>query len=397
MSDAIPISVAVWAEALVGPYTGTRTVLENLINYTDRSGLQITYTLACPSWVNPHSLRARFPTDAVRVVSVQGRRWKNRLLWLAGGASISRDIGRHDIYISGWHWPLGGRDRPFLGILHDLRMLDPAWNDPTVSVFRRILWRTLLDLSVRVCLSRASAVVVPSQYTLDHLVRLGYKFRLVPSVIPHGVDREFWSFRAGDSELESTLERIGADPKRDFILSIGQHTPHKNFRRLIAGFSETLGRSESHAQLIIVGGENVQTLELRGLIDGYRMKESVVLAGTVSRNDLRVLMGRARVFAFPSLFEGFGLPVLEAFAAGVPVVTSNSTSLAEIAQGAALLVDAEDSSEIGRALVLAWQDETVRKDLLECASKRARMYTWERAVGHYLQVFAAIAERRDTR
>ena len=386
------LTVAIWAEALTGPYTGTRTVLENLIrtsleSFPDR----VAFTLICPSWADPKVLDGRFPEGPLRVVQVRGGRWPNRLAWLAGGASVTPVIGRHDLYLSGWQWPLGRKDEPFVAILHDLRILDPAWQDPNVTFLRRLAWCTVWDLSVRACVTRAAAIVAPSQYTLDHMSQLGYKTRQPTVVIPHGVDHEFWSVRANDAELEATLKRVGAFPGGGFILGLGQHTPHKNFMRLIEGFAAQVACEDTSSQLIIVGGENVETDNLRARSIQLGLENRITLAGTVTFQDLHVLMSRARIFAFPSLFEGFGLPVLEAFAAGTPVITSNTTSLGEIANEAAVLVDPNDTVEIGNTIARVWSDENLRSNLVEAGKTHVAKFRWEDATKQYLDLFEVAA------
>jgi len=102
-------------------------------------------------------------------------------------------------------------------------------------------------------------------------------------------------------------------------------------------------------------------------------------------------MKRARVFAFPSLFEGFGLPVLEAFAAGTPVITSKTTSLGEIAGDAAVLVDPEDVCEIGRMIARVWHDKEERSRLTVAGCARARQFRWKDAAKRYLEVFEIAA------
>lgn len=386
------LTIALWAEALIGPNTGTRTVLENLIRYMlkDHSD-RIAFTLVCPSWADPKILDGRFPEGPWCVAQARGGRWPNRLAWLAGAASITPVIGRHDIYLSGWQWPLGCKDQPFIGILHDLRILDPTWSDATVSPLRRATWRMLWDLSVRACTARAAAIVAPSQYTLDHMAKLSYESRQPTIVVPHGVDNDLWGIRANDDVLAATLVRIGATPGCDFVLGVGQHTPHKNFSRLIEGFAVHLACEDAKAQLVIAGGENVETGKLRAYAAQLGLGKRVVLAGSISFDDLRVLMSRARVFAFPSLFEGFGLPVLEAFAAGTPVVTSTTTSLGEIAGDAAKLVNPTDVGEIGSAISRVWSDNVERTRLAKAGQARAALFRWEDTVRRYLELFEMMA------
>lgn len=382
------LRIAIWAESLAGPPTGTRTMLEALIRgLSSRHGEKVEVTLLAPAWADLDELRSRVP-PSVAIRTIRGRRWPLRLLWLAGGGDLSAQVGQHDVWVSGWQWPLGGRDRPFVAILHDLRMLDPTWSDLAGDPLRRTIWRTLWDLSVRAGLARAAAVVTPSRYTRDHLAELGYRPRRPVTVIPHGVDDAY--FQESPVRPEAVLGRLGV-PGSDYVLGLGQHVPHKNFLRLVEAFAAGLAQAEPDARLVLAGRENVQTEALRARAAALGVGDRVILTGGLPHAELQGLLVGARVFAFPSLFEGFGLPVLEAMARGVPVMTSDTTSLAEIGEGVTLQVPPTDVGAMSAALLRLWRDEALRRDLADRGLDHARRHTWDAAVDRYLEVFTAAA------
>jgi alpha-1,3-rhamnosyl/mannosyltransferase len=384
------LRICLWSEALVTPPTGTGTLLENLVRaWIQNHGDAVEVTLACPEWGE----QAQLPTDlahACRVERVAGGKWPTRLAWLAGGASLSDRLDGHDVYLSGWHWPLGGRDRPFVGIVHDVRTLHPHWSEPGLSPFKRAIVRRLARNSLRECLQRAAAIVAPSRFTLEDMESLGFARRQPAWVIPHGVNLNAW--RSGkNGERAAVLARYGLSPKTPYVLGLGQHTPHKNFPRLVEAFAAGPARIDADARLVLAGGYNVQTELLRGLAARAGLEEKVRLLGPLAGEDLAALMSGARIFAFPSLFEGFGIPVIEAFAAGTAVVCSTAASLSEVAGDAAVMVDPEDVASITGGLIRVWTDLQLRRELATRGARRAETFSWGAAARRYLEVCAQAA------
>jgi glycosyltransferase involved in cell wall biosynthesis len=178
-----------------------------------------------------------------------------------------------------------------------------------------------------------------------------------------------------------------------FVLAVGNLQPRKNWERLIRAFARAAGDGALPHKLVMVGQrhwQNAPILEAAG-----RLGEQVVITGYVSPDDLLLLYNAAEVFAFPSLYEGFGLPVLEAMACGTPVITSNVSSLPEIAGDAALLVDPYREQQIAEALARMMQDEGFRAELGARGLARAREFSWDRTARQTLEVYhtAAINKR----
>ena len=155
---------------------------------------------------------------------------------------------------------------------------------------------------------------------------------------------------------------------------------------------QEMGRAES---LVLLG--DVQDPEFKYVTAIARqagLDGTVVFPGFVPREDLPAFYNAASLVAYPTLYEGFGFPVLEAMACGTPVVTSNNSSLPEIAGGAALLVDPLKPGEIAGALHRLLTDETLRDDLLSRGLRHARQFTWSRAAENTLDVFLEVAARK---
>ncbi|NOT44882.1 MAG: glycosyltransferase family 4 protein [Acidobacteria bacterium] len=204
-------------------------------------------------------------------------------------------------------------------------------------------------------------------------------------VVYNGIDERFWVTPAGDL-VDRVRERYQLDGR--FLLYAGNIKPHKNLVRVIEAFAGLRRRGFDQLQLLIIGDEISKLPALRRAVHKHKLHKHVRFMGFVPDETLSVLYRLAAVFVFPSLYEGFGLPPLEAMASGTPVVTSTTSSLPEVAGHAAVLVDPYDAASIedGIREVLdspARADELRRQGLL-----RAREFSWERAAARTLAIYA---------
>jgi glycosyltransferase involved in cell wall biosynthesis len=180
-------------------------------------------------------------------------------------------------------------------------------------------------------------------------------------VVLHGVEPEFFA-----------LDRTSTEP---FVLSVSTLHPHKNLERLIRAYASR----KRDWRLIIAGMRGFSAGALDALIVELGMRDSVELTGWIPREDLLQLYARARAFIYPSTFEGFGMPVLEAMAAGIPVACSDIPPLREVAGEAALFFDPLNEQAISGALERIVADAALRAKLEKAGPERARAFTWERA------------------
>lgn len=162
-----------------------------------------------------------------------------------------------------------------------------------------------------------------------------------------------------------------------YILYVGSALPHKNLKRVLEAFALLQSTQGITHQLVLAGVHGDGVASLLSLADELDVNQSVVLTGYVPDDDLPALYGGADLFLFPSLYEGFGLPVLEAMTCGVPVVTSNVSSLPEIAGDAALLVDPRDSEAIAEAAWRVLKDAALREEMILKGKERAAKFTWQ--------------------
>jgi len=176
-----------------------------------------------------------------------------------------------------------------------------------------------------------------------------------------------------------------------FVLYVGNIKPHKNIERLIDAFARARSQSPDGLKLIIIGDEISKYPGLRQSVHKHKLDKHVRFLGFQPMETLAAFYRLARAFVFPSLYEGFGLPPLEAMACGSPVVTSNVSSLPEVAGGAALLVDPYDEDAIAHGIVRAVTDETLRADLIARGHERARSFSWAQSVKKIHDIYMQVA------
>jgi glycosyltransferase involved in cell wall biosynthesis len=247
---------------------------------------------------------------------------------------------------------------------------------------QRLYFRAVLPRALR----QAAAAIVPSDATRADLLRLypapglDQRVRVIPEGLPPSPD-------------PGTLPE-GLEP--GFILAVGSVEPRKNYPRLLAAYRQLRGRS---VPFIINGRPGAPQLVIAGragwaygdTLDRIRAEPGVRYLGHVDEPTLAALYGSASVLAFPSLYEGFGLPLLEAMSRGVPAVIGSGGALPQLGAGAAIAVDAEDTGAIAAALERLLAEETLRKELGAEGIRLARGYTWTNAARQTRKVLREIA------
>jgi glycosyltransferase involved in cell wall biosynthesis len=235
--------------------------------------------------------------------------------------------------------------------------------------------------------ARASHIIAVSDSTArdlrQHYPRSGDRV----SVIPLGVSPQF----SPDGLRLSSAAFPGAERlTRGYVLYAGGLQPRKNLLRLLVAYQKVLAET-SAPPLVLAGAVSPHAHELRQAAQRLGIERHVVFPGYVAQDLLPALYRSATVFVYPSLYEGFGLPVLEAMACGVPVVTSNVSALPEVAGEAALLVDPESVERLSWAVSLLLADQALRQTLGQRGLARARQFTWEQTARQTVGVYQRFA------
>lgn len=179
-----------------------------------------------------------------------------------------------------------------------------------------------------------------------------------------------------------------------FVLYVGNVKPHKNVERLIEAFALVRRRRMDGLKLVIIGDEISKFQTLRRAVLKHKLHKHVRFLGFVPDGTLSVLYRLASVFVFPSLYEGFGLPPLEAMACGAPVITSNVSSLPEVMGGAALLVDPYSAESIAEAIGRVLSDPVLAAELRAKGLARAQDFSWEQSAARTLEIYREVADAR---
>ena len=194
--------------------------------------------------------------------------------------------------------------------------------------------------------------------------------------------------RIGTAEARAIVTELGVDPSRPYILAVGNLQPRKNLVRLVQAFNG-VGAAGSGVDLVIVGARHYKAGEV--LLAGDRGDGRIRFTGYVSDRQLAACYELATLFVFPSLFEGFGIPPLEAMAHEVPVVCARAGALPEVCSDAVSYFDPLDVGAITESIVKALTDDRLRHELINNGVERAKAFTWEKAAAETLAVYEAVA------
>jgi glycosyltransferase involved in cell wall biosynthesis len=279
---------------------------------------------------------------------------------------------------------------PYVMTVHD--MLEHMARTREQSGF----WRSLHFQMTRRVLRGATRIFAVSNFTRAEIEKL---FEIPTDhieVVYNAIDERFLRGHASAAERELIAERYQVT--YPFLLYAGSVSPHKNVVRMIEAFSAL--KTELHRdgaypdlKLIIIGDDLSGNPDLRRTVIRSGVQNDVRFLGFVPIEVLRIFYDVARVFVFPSLYEGFGLPPLEAMAHGTPIVTSNVSSLPEVVGSAAVLVNPENVFEIMRALHRVLTDEALRERMQERGYRQVTKFSWEKSVRHLLDTYGEVAER----
>jgi glycosyltransferase involved in cell wall biosynthesis len=254
-------------------------------------------------------------------------------------------------------------------------------------------WRTLhFQLTKRV-LSGAARIFAVSNFTKLEMEKL---FNIPPGrieVVYNAIDERLLHGHANPADRQLIVERYQVT--YPFLLYAGRISPHKNVVRMIEAFSALKTELEKDQlfpdlKLIIIGDDVSGNPDLRRTVIRSGVQNDVRFLGFVPIEVLRTFYDAAKIFVFPSLYEGFGLPPLEAMAHGTPVVTSNVSSLPEVVGNAAVLVHPENVFEIMRALHRVLLDQPLREKMKERSYRQAAKFSWEKSVRRIMEVYREV-------
>ena len=341
---------------------------------------EISLCLYSPSSI-PDDVRRSFSSAEFRTMN-----WNNgllRQLWSESYLPLWAKMDAVDIF-----WGPAHRLPRFLpkAIPRVVTIHDLVWKyaGGTMRPLSRVLERYQMPLAVRI----ADEVVTDSQATADAVME---EFCIDPdrlTIVPLGANL------AESVAPSESLQQFDID--YPYFLFVGTLEPRKNLANLLAVYASLPESVKEDAMLVIAGGKGWGGVDLQEIISRLDIGKHVRLLGYVDEPTLATLYANAQFLAMPSLYEGFGLPLVEAMAHGTPVLTANNSSMPEVAGDAGLLVDAQDAGSIANGLNQLITNEELRKKLAENAKSNAARFNWDESARQLITVFEKAITARNS-
>jgi len=269
------------------------------------------------------------------------------------------------------------RGLPVVATIMDVIPLsNPEWASTRMRKLKNMLWKH----SAR----NLSYIITISEYSKQQITRHFSIAEEKIHVIPLGVD-EKWFQPFDPTGADEILQKYGLS--QPYFLFVGTLQPRKNIARMISAYRALPSAIRNDVPLVIVGRPGWQCDELIKTLTAPAASPSLRWLRHLPDADLQIVLKQATTLVFPSLHEGFGLPVLEAFAAGVPVITSNTTALTEVAADAAMLINPLDTEEILAAMQTMLEQPDLAADFKHKGKQRAQMYSWSRTAAMTIDVY----------
>lgn len=354
--------------------TGNETYIVNLLRAFERLGYDDVTACLTPDSHLPDDLGS--PKHLRIIYLNSANNWARLLLGLP---RVCRQIKADVLHVT-YNAPLVSPCRTVVTV-HDVSFrLFPKF----FSLRDRLLFVTVFRWS----LHKASAVITVSYAARNDILRF-YPFLSGKVFVTYEAASDYFAPVCENDKVEVVLSQYGIC--RPFILAVGNLQPRKNLGRLIEAYRLLSRVMENPPALVLVGKPGYGYSNLIAQCNDLRSSGQLIMTGYVPLDDLRVLYSAASLFVYPSLYEGFGLPVLEAMACGTPVVTSNISALPEIADDAAILVDPTDVRDIARAMEAVLSNEALAKELSKRGLRRAREFSWERTARETREIYELVA------
>lgn len=271
-------------------------------------------------------------------------------------------------------------ENPAINTVHDLSHIHYPQFHPAERV-------KLLDQQLEASLHRAERLIAVSEYTRqDMMDQFGLSADKIDIVSPAVSD----SFRCEFTPSEIAEVKNVYGLPHQFILSVATLEPRKNIEGLIKAFSTLPSKTRKTYPLVLVGARGWLNASLEKLLEPMLARNEVLRLGYVDQSHLPIIYAAATVTAYVSFFEGFGMPVAESMAAGTPVITSNNSSMPEVANGAALLVEPENTESIREALANVLSDEDLQQSMIQRGRLSSSGYTWSASADNLLSALSTL-------
>ncbi len=368
--------IGIDAHAIGARQGGNETYIKNLIPALAEIDQKNQYTLYFSVAQAAHAWRERFANFTVRLLPPPTPLVRVPL-------SLALELRRYPVDVLHVQYTAPPFCRaPVVTMIHDL-----AFEHLPETFTRR--GKTQLRLTVRHTARRAAHILTVSEYSRQDIIQT---YKLAPekiSVTHNGFEAQFSPMPQTTDEAAVIKNKFGIT--QDFLLAVGSLQPRKNLVRLLRAYVKLREQHKDfQQQLVLVGRQLWLYQEILREIRQQNFAQDVIVTGYVDNEDLPALYRSATTLVYPSLFEGFGLPPLEAMACGTPVITSNNSSLPEVVGDAALLVDAHDEQAIANAIFRLVNDKNLQAKLRVAGFAQAQRFTWRQAAEKTLAIYQTI-------
>lgn len=245
--------------------------------------------------------------------------------------------------------------------------------------------RMWLKLSMKRSCKHADHIVTVSAFSKKEIVSYLHIPENKISVIPNAVDHTVYRPDYTEEQIQKVLNRLRIE--HEYFLYIGTIEPRKNLERLIGAYARLCREREHVPQLVLAGKKGWLCDGIYKKASNLNLEKKILFLGYICQEDSPILMCGAKAFVFPSLYEGFGMPPLEAMACGTPVITSNTTSLPEVVGDAGICVNPKSSREIYQAMKRILDEDELRAKLQKRGLERAGGYTWAKSAEMLMEVY----------
>ena len=255
----------------------------------------------------------------------------------------------------------------------------------------RFKTKKMLDLSLKKSVNRSDLVITVSEFSKQEILSFFPECEGKIEVVYNGVDLNMFRPMSDQVMIKNVKQKYNVEG--DFLLYLGTIEPRKNIERLLEAYSLLKKRLVTCPKLVLAGGKGWLDNRIFCTLDKLNLKDDVVFTGYVVDEDVPVLMNAARAFLFPSIYEGFGMPPLEAMACGVPVLTASVSSLPEVVGDAAVLVDPFSVESISSGMEKIISDENLRTQLSQKGKERASLFSWEIVTKKLYKIYEDLVQR----
>jgi alpha-1,3-rhamnosyl/mannosyltransferase len=274
------------------------------------------------------------------------------------------------------------RNKPLLATVMDtIPISHPQFLRAQSRIFKPYLWKKLAQ--------RANHIITISEFSKSEIVNLmGFPEERV-TTIPLGVNQKYFEKISGEG-IQLTLDKFNIN--KPFFLFIGSIQPRKNLKRIIAAHQCLPKNFATEFPLVIVGKDSWGDISTNAVIQNAILEKRCIRLNYISEFEKRCLLQSTLGLVFASLYEGFGLPILEAFASKCPVITSNCTAMPEVSADAALLVNPSNVDSIRNALISLIQDQNLAEQLKKCGMSKVVEFSWEKTAQNTIKIYQMLLE-----